>query len=336
MHLRTTAYRRNERLESLLNELSAVIGPAELRAIDLGRSVQWPVVFVVGAPRSGTTLLLQWLANLGRFCYPTNWLSRFYAAPYVGALLQRMLVEADLQFRDEFGDLVASTVGYDSDLGKTAGLLGPNEFWYFWRRFFHWGETIWLDEAALRKADGRTFAAELAAIERVFERPLAMKALIMDCNLPYLDSLVEKAVFMHVRRNPVDNAHSLLEARRRFSGDIREWYSFCPREYSWLKDRDPYTQVAGQVYFLSAAIEEARRSIDPGRWLAVDYERFCTAPERVHAALRERCAAQGCDLGATYEGPGAFPRRSDARRTEEAKQIERAYRRIVDEVAGRE
>ena len=38
------------------------------------------VVLVVGGPRSGSTVMMQWLASSGVFAYPSNLLSRFYRA----------------------------------------------------------------------------------------------------------------------------------------------------------------------------------------------------------------------------------------------------------------
>ena len=84
---RTPVFQRNESLESLLNSLNELLGAVENRAIEsIPASVgDHPIIFIMGPHRSGTTLLMQWLASLGIIAYPTNVLSRFYSAPVIGA-----------------------------------------------------------------------------------------------------------------------------------------------------------------------------------------------------------------------------------------------------------
>ena len=248
MNERTKTFQRNERLEELLQELNSLLAPAGVEFIKRYRMPRYPVIFIIGLPRSGTTLLLQWLAQTGLFAYPTNLMARFYAAPAIGAMIQEMLTGSAYNFNNEFFD-IAKNLDYQSNLGKTQGTLAPNEFWYFWRRFLPTKELSHLSPAALKQVKGEAFARELAAIEAVFDKPLALKALILQLNLPYLDKLVEKVVFLHIRRHPYFNAQSLLEAREKYYGQRTTWYSIKPPEYSWLKDQDPLTQVAGQVYY---------------------------------------------------------------------------------------
>src|SRR5690606_4732592 len=131
-----------------------------------------------------------------------------------------------LNFRNELFDLAASSSTYSSVLGKTQGALAPNEFWYFWRRFFPFGEIQRLEPEVLARVDDRGFLAELAAIESVQDKPFAAKGMILNWNLTYLDALLPKALFLHVVRDPLMTAQSLLEARQKFFGRMDAWYSF--------------------------------------------------------------------------------------------------------------
>jgi hypothetical protein len=165
---RQQAFRRNERLEALLQEINEMLETAEDRILENYRMPRYPVIFIVGCARAGSTLMLQWLASTEKFAYPTNLLSRFYAAPYIGARIQQVLTDPQFNFRDEFDDLNPK-IHFSSELGKTRGTLAPNEFWYFWRRFFHYGEIQQLDEDALKRVDVLKFVSELAALEAAFD-----------------------------------------------------------------------------------------------------------------------------------------------------------------------
>ena len=100
--VRTEKFKRNVDLEALLDELSVLLGPVENKILKHYASPQYPGLLIIGAPRSGTTLMLQWLAQTGKFVYPTNLLSRFYAAPYIGVKIQQLLTDPAYRFRDEF------------------------------------------------------------------------------------------------------------------------------------------------------------------------------------------------------------------------------------------
>ena len=302
---RRREFQRNDNLERLLKEINGILGPVEDRILQSYKMPKYPVIFIVGAARCGSTLMMQWLANTGRFAYPTNLISRFYEAPCIGSKIQQMLTDPKFNFRDELSDL-SKEIAFASDLGKTKGALAPNEFWYFWRRFFPNNQASDLDDQSLKKANRKKFVAELAAIESVFDKPLAMKAHILEFNIPFLSSLLEKALFLFAKRHPFYNIQSMLEARVKYSGDRREWWSVKPKEYSMLEDLDPFEQVAGQVHFTNRAIEEGLEQVDATRGLRVSYEEFCTAPDRVFNQITEKLSQQGYRVNWSYTGPEQF------------------------------
>ena len=259
-------FRRNEDLEDLLKEINGILETAEDDILKNYVKPRYPVVFIVGCARAGSTLTLQWLANTGNFAYPTNLLSRFYAAPYIGARIQRLLTDPRFNFRDEFYDF-DQQVNLSSELGKTRGILAPNEFWYFWRRFFHYGEIQQLDEDALKQVDAVKFVSELAALEAAFEKPFVLKAHIINWNIPFVANSFDKVLFIHVVRQPLHNAQSLLESRNKYFGTIDKWYSFKPPEFEQLRKNSPYEQVAGQIFFTNEAIGKGLDQISPNCWM---------------------------------------------------------------------
>ena len=302
---REEQFRRNERLESLLSELNNLLTPAEESVLAQYQAPLYPIVIIVGVPRSGTTLLLQWLANTAQFAYPSNLLARFYNAPYIGARIQQLLLDPAYNFRDEFLDVVES-VSFNSNLGKTQGILAPNEFWYFWRRFFNFNHTQKLDEAQLSLEALQIFKAELAALEAAFNKPLTMKGLIINWHLPLIAQLLPTAIFVHLVREPVFNAQSLLVARRKFYGSAETWYSFKPPEYETLKAHDIYYQVAGQVYYINQAIEQGLTAIPATRKTEITYETFCRQPQILWQNIIALIADQTDKLSLTYRGPDNF------------------------------
>lgn len=309
---RVQAFSRNNRLEELLNRLNDSLKSAEIEALGVhaSRHADYPVIFLMGPHRSGTTLFMQWLANTGIAAYPSNLLSRFYGAPVIGAQIQLLLTDPRYNFRNEILDF-NTEVSFESENGKTQGALAPNEFWYFWRRFLPFKELDWLsDEELFRVVDADMLVSELTSLTHVFEKAFAIKSMILNYNIPFLDAIFEKAVFIQIKRDPVANVASILEARKRQLGSEKEWYSFKIPEYSKLKDLDPVTQSAGQLHYINTAVTKGMATVSESRKLVVHYEEFCQNPKNVFANLLSKLDL--AEAAPAYNGPEQFRRTRDS------------------------
>ncbi|MBK9162192.1 MAG: sulfotransferase [Nitrosomonadales bacterium] len=303
---RTSGFSRNMELELLLKDINSSLWVAEQRVLGDHSEAKYPVVLVMGPHRSGTTLFMQWLANTGLVAYPTNLLSRFYQAPVIGAKIQLLLTDPRYNFRNELGEFV-QRVEYRSQNGKTTGVLAPNEFWYFWRRFLaEPGRDVWTDAQLRQSMDTDTMLAELAGMMDVFQKPFASKGMLFNYNIPFLDSIIGNALFIQIKRDPVANVASVLEARKRQLGSEDAWYSFKIPEYEQLKNLESVTQAAGQVHYINKAVTLGMSAVDDSRKLVVGYEEFCRAPGACYDALVERLNANGCGIVAPYQSQGAF------------------------------
>ena len=284
---RVEGFQRNQSLEGLLTEVNSDLWQVEQKFLS-SRQPDFPVIFIVGPLRSGSTLMMQWLANTGLFSYPTNLLSRFYQAPIMGAKLQLLLADERYNFRDELKDF-NSDVGFSSENGKTKGALAPNEFWYFWRRFLPFTELDYLPtEQLLKESDTKTMVSEFAGMMDVFQKPMALKAMILNYNIDFLDKLFEKAIFIHTKRDPLTNIASALNAREKQLGSIDEWYSFKIPEYYELKKLNSYEQVAGQIYHINKAVEDGLANVAEHKKMTVQYEYFCENPSAIFDQLKAK------------------------------------------------
>jgi len=304
--MRTKSFKRNSDLEDLLCMLNGFLANSEKTALEHYSTNKdgFAIVFIMGPHRSGTTLFMQWLAHCGIVAYPTNLLSRFYAAPVIGAHIQLLLSDQRYNFRDEIVEL-NTPILFNSENGKTNGALAPNEFWYFWRRFLPFKELDWLpDEELFRLVDSKMLVDELTTLTRVFDKPFALKSMILNYNIPFLDAIFEKALFVQIKRDPVTNVASIIDARKRQLGSEREWYSFKIPEYPQLKDLYPVTQTAGQLHYINKAVTQGMGKVKISRKLVVQYEDFCRNPRKVFKQLIEKLEISESDI--SYCGPEKF------------------------------
>jgi len=301
---RTKEFRRNELLESLLQDLNSDLSSAESSLADryVDKQMEFPLILVMGGLRSGTTLFMQWLANSGLVAYPTNMLSRFYRAPIIGAKIQLMLTAPRFEFRGELNELLGQT-GYASENGKTRGALEPNEFWYFWRRFLSDPTVdVWSDQELKDSMDVSLMRAELQGIADVFRLPFAAKGMMFNYNIRFLNSVFEKVLFVWLNRDPATNVTSILSARERQFGSTSEWYSFKIPEYAELKNLPAMDQAVGQYYYNNKAIAEGLEDVIESRKMCVQYEDFCADPGAFYNELTGKMGLSE----RTYSGPQSF------------------------------
>lgn len=305
---RVPEFSRPESLEALLSELEIVCAPGEAILADRfsdGRQ-KWPLVFIVGPSRSGSTLLSQWLANLDIFAYPSNLLSRFYYAPLIGARIQQLLFDPKYSFRDELAGLTPK-IEYSSSNGKTSGILSPHSFGYFWRRFFSKDDRdrdVWSNDELERVFDIETCRNELLGLTALFDQPFFVKAMLFNYNLEFLNRSFEKVLFLRTRRSLDSHVQSVLDARVRQSGDKSVWYSYKIPEYEKIKDIEPELQVREQILAINRTLDESIRLISNARVLEVSYENFCSNPADVYDELVGKLGI--ADTAPRYSGPSEF------------------------------
>lgn len=286
MNERAAAFRRNDDLEQVLQDLNRCLdagGPD--RRLPPGA----PMVLIVGTPRSGSTLALQWLAATGSFGYPSNLIARFWRRPSVGANVQRMLFEPELQHREEFADLQPATpVGTTSELGKTDGVLAPNEFWFWWRQFLPFDDSEVLSPAALAAVDWAGFQNQARELAATLGGPFVMKGLLAFAHLDLVADALPEAVFLHLHRDPLGLIRSMRRARVLHNGDEHAWWSLRPEDVATIKTLPLGPQLAAQAHAIARTTSARLAGLAPARVVRVAHADLVQDPARALAPLLAR------------------------------------------------
>jgi hypothetical protein len=243
-----------------------------------------PPVFIIGAPRTGSTIFYQVMTHFWDVAYVNNLDCVFHQEILSAALLSRNLV----------GD--AGHGSFTAWHGRTSGWHAPSEcgqLWYRWfpadRHYVAGGEL----DAPSREEMRRTVRA-LAGIK---QRPIVFKNMNCGQRLQPLAEVFPDALFLHCRRDPLYVAQSLIESRERAHQNRDKWWSIRPKEYERLRQLTVPEQVVAQVYFIEQQIESDLRQHFRGRSCEVGYEAFCSQPDRVLDEVREFLAEHGVDVG---------------------------------------
>ncbi|MFN3917683.1 MAG: sulfotransferase [Flavobacteriales bacterium] len=313
MKKRVDEYERNSKLEKLITEINELIGSIEISKYRNENDFLFPQIYVIGTPRCGNTLMMQWIASLNQIGFPSNFMARFYRNPYLGIKLQQMLFEPEYDYRNELGLSTSNAVNFKSNLGKTKGAIEPNEFWYFWRRFIK--KTDEINENEILEFDYDSFMGDLKLIHKAFQKPFAMKGNIMYLNINKLNEIYSKSIFIYVKRQLLQNAQSIYEARKKFYGESKYWYGIKPINYISIADKSPFDQIANQVLKVNEQIELQLDLLPEKNKLVVNYEDFCAKPRKVFFELREKLSLNGFEIEDKYESALNFKVSNDIRLT---------------------
>ncbi|UII30193.1 sulfotransferase [Fulvivirga ulvae] len=279
---RLDEYKKDDIAESAMEAANQRLQDLHLMISETYNTPKYPVIFIVGAQRSGTTLLMQSMVNYFRLFYANNLIARFYKAPYVGAYLYKSL----------FKSLDTLEVGYSSDLGYTESIHGPHEFGYFWRRWFPYEayDKNFTEEAFAPGA----LAHELATLEAVYGVPLVFKNItICDFNIERLARELPTALFINIERDSIYCMQSTYLSRLKMYGSDKEWIGVKPPEYPKLKEMLVFDQIAGQLHYTKEYIDASLKKISPERFVEVKYEHFVENPAEVMQSIFEMVRSNG-------------------------------------------
>jgi len=231
-----------------------------------------PIILVCGPPRSGTTLVAQYLINNLDVCYLNNLTSLFPRSPVYANTV--------------FGRWAKSNTGdYEAFYGKSRGLSGTNDALYIWDRWL--GSNREKVPGKLVAGSGQSMRAFFGAVERLYNLPIVSKVNKLNTCANLVAECLPNAKFICVRRNPLFLAQSLYIARAKIMGDVSLAYGVQHQPSS----ADPIEDVCLQVLFHE---QKAKRQTEllGDRFAIVSYEQFCEEPSE----LLEFCVENQTEL----------------------------------------
>jgi hypothetical protein len=232
----------------------------------VGCTERYPTLQVIGVPRSGTTLATQIVACHLDIGYVNNLIAAFWRVPTVGIRLSRKVLRTGIP------------TSFASTFGGTTGIEEPHEFGYFWRELLGYDDLSDRGEEFAERIDWARVRTVMNKMTHAFERPVMFKSFWLSMHIARTLSVLPRTCFVRVRRDPLENALSLLKLRQGLKGSANEWASMKPREYSRLLNYDIPVQLAGQVFFLERMMDNGIATAGGRNVLDVAYEDMCDRP----------------------------------------------------------
>jgi len=228
-----------------------------------------PLIFVCGAPRTGTTFFTQVLINNLPVGYFNNLTSVFPRSPIIANQI--------------FGRFLSpKALTYDSYYGKSLYFSGPNDALYIWDRWFGDRAVI---PTSLSDADREDMNRFFAAYEQFLQKPIINKNNNLNTYAHLVADVFEDVHFICMTRDPLFLAQSLLKARQDIHGNIHEPYGIDSPYHAHPEDY--IESLCEQVLFHEQVIREQQRIVGEDRFWIVQYEEFCRHPEIIVKRVSE-------------------------------------------------
>jgi hypothetical protein len=252
-----------------------------------------PMVFIIGAPRSGSTLLYQLLINVFDFFYFSNLVnSHFSEYPAVGAALDQILNPRE-------------PVAYSSDHGKTEGPFGPSEASLVFRHWFGGEHPAQTQSAQVLLGKSEHLRLTMQSVYRMVGRPILIKNAWNCFRIRALVELFPAIQFVWIRRDIVQSAWSDLKARYLRGGPM-VWNSATTANYRDIQQLPYWEQVVEQQYAYNESVALDLVRYAPGRFCEIWYEDVCQRPATEIHRLREQWTRNCLIVDMRAEAPPLF------------------------------
>ena len=239
-----------------------------------------PVIFLLGASRTGSTFLYQAMIHRFRFTYFSNLANdAFPVHPIVAVALQHQLCSTiEASFKNRYG--------------KTDGQLQPSEASYVHQNWFAGNHPAQIRSKQVLPDRKEHFVQTISAAHHLTVHPLIIKNAWNCFRIENLASLFPNAFFIWIRRDLKRSAISDLATRYKLRADPTVWNSATPANYEALQ-REPYwVQVVENQYEFNLAVSDGLTSFAAGRYYDLWYEDLCKDPEAELEKMREQLAVR--------------------------------------------
>ncbi len=222
--------------------------------------------FIVGLPRSGSTLLHQILVTSFDFNYVSNIKAYFYENIIFGNLLHN-------QFKKENSYIS----NFFSKYGNTKGPLEPSEWGWFWRKWF---KLTGSEHHISKKIDWLGLKKELIKAESINKTPLLFDTPFINGNLDLFLKNIGPIIIFNLHRSKKAIYKSIINARINKYDSLHRFYGANTKDKKIKLIGNPYSQVFEQVIKLQEEKEKMIKLNSNNLVHNITYENLVKNPKK--------------------------------------------------------
>ncbi len=226
-------------------------------------------VFIIGAPRTGSTILYQTITNQLDVLYIDNIIAVFFRNFFFGFWLSNQLFKQKAHncFKSDFGD----TSKYS--------LRAPSECGSFWHRWLPYDKDF-VDYRDITDNMVEEIQNEITAVINYFDKPIIINNNNIALRIRLIKKAFPKSKFIIADRNPLFVSQSLLKARIYFYNNYNTWWSIIPPNYNELIKEPYFKQVVLQHYYINKQMYIDLKDSEKS-YLTIKYKNFCIDKNKI-------------------------------------------------------
>lgn len=232
------------RLKHYLIKIVCLVNKSALKPYQQETLKHQPI-FIIGAPRTGSTILYQALTNYYELSYIDNCVDRWHQNLFYGfkKSYKKFGNSPHNNFQAKFGS---------TSLFSEHGPAECGGFWYRWlpkeRHFIDFNEVPPKAKLALY--------SEVCAVTNYFDKPIIFKNLNAGQRLRFIKEVFPKAKFIYIRRDHKKVSASIIRARRANNVPGNLIWSIKPKGFEALQLLPEKEMVDMQIQKLEGQIEK--------------------------------------------------------------------------------
>lgn len=218
-------------------------------------------IFIVGAPRTGSTILYQIVTNKIKTLYIDNLVDLWHRNFFFGFWLSYN------RFNHRPHNCFTSRHGNTNH----CGLRGPSECGRFWYRWLP-TQKHFVDQKEVSENEVDELSKNIFSVINKYQLPLVFKNLNAGQRMRLIAEIAPNAKFIFVKRDPLYTAQSIFKAKQKVGLRPDEWWSVKPKNYNELLNLPCEEQIVKQIFFLEKQIIQDSKLFPEENLFTVQYE----------------------------------------------------------------
>lgn len=268
-----------KRYGDVIRHLNLMINPLDQLFIRK-KGKGFPPLFIIGVPRSGTTLVYQIVVSQFQVSYLPRMMNYTFGLLNCNYLIVR-----------KFLDRHKKNIGFKSSYGKIEGLFSPSEhinFWLLWISIMKYATHSISNQnlSVLERLKLNKMKNNLDSLSMIANKPIVFKNLYLSLMIDILEEFVPDSLYLLVERDINQTIYSLYKARM-MQKNPNEWWSVKPAMFQQWTQLPILHQVVNQAIEIDKQIKAKFDSIESKRKRIVNYEKLCSNPQNIIEYLSE-------------------------------------------------
>lgn len=222
-------------------------------------------IWIIGAPRSGTTLMYQIMCMAFKGSYLSNRVAKRYRIALIMRTIERIVFDLDRVPKS-----------FESNYGRTIAPGSPHEGGQFFYEFFPKEEPYCEDLNPVMKNKFKKAVSFITSPRKIF----ISKNTYHSLRIKALKTAFPNSRFIWVTRNKTETIHSIIHARHKNGIPNEEWWSVKPKGWQQENKRNEIEKIIWQVEEIESVIEKSLVE-SASIFLKIDYEEICNNPRKL-------------------------------------------------------